>query len=198
MIIAEISVEADYVLGYWRHTLWCRSDRVENLLKMAPGYRLATHEDVDSSKAKESSKEEVFASIVLGNPGFSLVVADSSKIVVDVGAFLHEVGIPFKIEREIPIDFKAADPRLEIASFMRRIEELAKQFADVKGLMNDKLGVHLSGNQLLLYNEVSLMENACTNVLQKRLRDGWRIIAVCPQEARRPDYILGRYNQDIN
>lgn len=37
-----------------------------------------------------------------------------------------------------------------------------------------------------------LLENACTDEVQGRLAEGWRIIAVCPQpDQRRPDYVLG-------
>lgn len=46
---------------------------------------------------------------------------------------------------------------------------------------------------LLLIDEVDWMEDACTQQLQRRLDEGWRILAVCPPNAqRRPDYILGR------
>lgn len=46
---------------------------------------------------------------------------------------------------------------------------------------------------LLLLDEVDWMEDACTQELQQRLDEGWRILAVCPPNAqRRPDYILGR------
>lgn len=59
---------------------------------------------------------------------------------------------------------------------------------------NRKVGVHLSGNALSLYNELMLAEDCCTDELQHRLDEGWRIIAACPQPQRRPDYILGRIN----
>lgn len=46
---------------------------------------------------------------------------------------------------------------------------------------------------ILQIDEVDYMEDACTDALQGRLDDGWRILAVCPPNAqRRPDYILGR------
>lgn len=46
---------------------------------------------------------------------------------------------------------------------------------------------------LLMLNEVTWEENCCTQRLQERLDEGWRILAVCPPNAqRRPDYILGR------
>ena len=52
--------------------------------------------------------------------------------------------------------------------------------------------VHLPGNELLRIHEVQVQEDCCTDMLQQQLKAGWRIIAVCPQPSRRPDYILGR------
>lgn len=44
---------------------------------------------------------------------------------------------------------------------------------------------------------VKVIEEACTDYLQRHLRDGWRIIAVCPaRDTRRPDYILGHRDSD--
>jgi hypothetical protein len=46
---------------------------------------------------------------------------------------------------------------------------------------------------LLYINEVTHMDDACTDTVQEMLNEGWRILAVCPPNAqRRPDYILGR------
>lgn len=60
---------------------------------------------------------------------------------------------------------------------------------------NNHVEVHMPGQALSLYNDVLLLEDACTDRLQSHLVDGWRIIAACPQpNQRRPDYILGRYN----
>lgn len=60
---------------------------------------------------------------------------------------------------------------------------------------NNKCDVHMPGNLLATYNEVQLLEDSCTDVLQESLSQGWRILSVCPQpDQRRPDYILGRYN----
>lgn len=59
------------------------------------------------------------------------------------------------------------------------------------------LNVHVSNVGLFSVNEVFLMENACTDELQTELNKGWMIIAVCPpNDQRRPDYILGRFNPD--
>lgn len=46
---------------------------------------------------------------------------------------------------------------------------------------------------LMYIDEVDYEDDCCTDRLQTRLNDGWRILAVCPPNAaRRPDYILGR------
>ncbi len=49
---------------------------------------------------------------------------------------------------------------------------------------------------LLVIDEVTHLDDACTDELQRHIDDGWRILAVCPPNAaRRPDYILGRRKQ---
>lgn len=53
--------------------------------------------------------------------------------------------------------------------------------------------IHIPNNRLTHYNEVNVLEDACTNDLQDYLDKGWRILAVCPPNSqRRPDYIVGR------
>lgn len=50
---------------------------------------------------------------------------------------------------------------------------------------------------VLFINEVQVLEDSCTDVLQEQLDAGWRMLAVCPPNAqRRPDYILGRVRKD--
>lgn len=61
---------------------------------------------------------------------------------------------------------------------------------------NERVNVHVPGLALLTYNKTMLLEDCCTDYLQEMLDDGWRIIAISPQpDQRRPDYILGRYEQ---
>ena len=51
------------------------------------------------------------------------------------------------------------------------------------------------GVALTSIRKVTWLEDACTQVLQNWLSDGWRIIAVCPPNyTRRPTYIIGHEN----
>lgn len=53
--------------------------------------------------------------------------------------------------------------------------------------------VSVANGALLEINTLQLLENACTDEVQAFLKNGWRIVAVCPSnDQRRPDYILGR------
>lgn len=64
---------------------------------------------------------------------------------------------------------------------------------------NTRCDVHMPGQALSTYNEVQLLEDSCTDVLQAQMAAGWRLIAACPQpDQRRPDYILGRFNPEYN
>jgi hypothetical protein len=63
------------------------------------------------------------------------------------------------------------------------------------GIVHNHLHVAIPNIGLLSINEVKLLEDACTDNLQRHLEQGWRIVAVCPPNSvRRPDYILGKIN----
>ena len=51
--------------------------------------------------------------------------------------------------------------------------------------------VHLPGNELLKIRKIFVLFDACTDSVQEELTKGSRIVAVCPQPSRRPDYIMG-------
>lgn len=58
---------------------------------------------------------------------------------------------------------------------------------------NSRVNVHIPGIGLMVINRVVIEQDLCTEKLQEKLDDGWRIIAACPQpDQRRPDYVLGR------
>lgn len=53
--------------------------------------------------------------------------------------------------------------------------------------------IHIPNIGLLMIDDVTWLEDACTQELQTMLDSGWRILAICPPNGvRRPDYILGR------
>lgn len=76
-----------------------------------------------------------------------------------------------------------------------RISSLEMTDKSVAELANKQCAVQITipDFALLYIDEVTWLENCCTERLQEALEDGWRILAVCPpNSARRPDYILGR------
>ncbi len=88
------------------------------------------------------------------------------------GRWLTEAGITFEIKK-----FKGTMP--------------------IKGIAPDgaihNVYVQVPHVGLLAIDEVEVEEDCCTDRLQRRLIEGWRILCVCPPNAaRRPDYILGR------
>jgi hypothetical protein len=60
-------------------------------------------------------------------------------------------------------------------------------------MSTEVLTVSVAQNFLLEVSDVMNCDNCCTDELRSYLKEGWRIIAICPQPGnRRPDYILGR------
>lgn len=58
---------------------------------------------------------------------------------------------------------------------------------------NEKCQQAQPGLALSSVAETMLLQDACTDSLQRHLGEGWRILAIQPQpDQRRPDYILGR------
>lgn len=58
---------------------------------------------------------------------------------------------------------------------------------------NQKVNVTVPGLGLLLLDEIMACTDFCSDALNDKLQEGWRIVAVCPQpDQRRPDYVLGR------
>ena len=83
---------------------------------------------------------------------------------------------------------RLTDPNISIASI-----------ADKKpdgGTYNQLVNVAVGGSTLHI-DAVKVVEDYCTDQLQKELDSGWRIVAVCVQpNQRRPDYILGKTNEN--
>lgn len=121
---------------------------------------------------------------------------------------LSLAGIEHKVVRELKA---GADDPTTPNTFMEQFTLMADKLLNLPGLQsgdlpihnafNTKCEVHMPGQALATYNETLLLSDSCTDALQDAMDKGWRIIAGCPQpDARRPDYILGRFNpnRDIN
>ena len=103
-------------------------------------------------------------------------IVDSSKLIGQ------------EVWKYISIVERLTDPNTSIASI-----------ADKKpdgGTYNQLVNVAVGGSTLHI-DAVKVVEDYCTDQLQKELDSGWRIVAVCVQpNQRRPDYILGKTNDN--
>lgn len=65
---------------------------------------------------------------------------------------------------------------------------------EVSLAFNDRCNQVQPSEGLLNIRRAQVLEDCCTDVLQRQLDDGWVILAIQPQpNQRRPDYVLGRY-----
>lgn len=117
------------------------------------------------------------------------VIVDDKQLVT-----LAVRGIEFKVIQEIKVEIDISQQLHELAS--KPIAISLTGGGDTN--YNTRCDVHIPNVSMLMYNDLKLLEDICTDELQSALNSGWRIIAACPQpDQRRPDYILGRFNPDI-
>lgn len=104
---------------------------------------------------------------------------------------------------------KSANEMLEVINRIGRMESEIKKLtenieykiANINGhsqysFKADKVteNFKVSGERSLLeIREITYREDYCSEELQELIKEGWKLIAVCPQNnQRRPDYVLGR------
>lgn len=105
----------------------------------------------------------------------------------------HEV----KVKRSIEVRGHPMDQVNDTMSKFNLMAERLLAMPAMERSLNQVCEVHMPGQALATYNEVQLLQDACSDGLQDSLDEGWRILAACPQpDQRRPDYILGRYNPE--
>lgn len=108
---------------------------------------------------------------------------DKQRITMEEASFLEDAG--FELEYE-GIDGTSLTKLTDQGSKYGEVTALGLTSGQVVQITVPDLG-------LLQIDEVDWLDDACTQELQTRLDEGWRILAVCPPNAqRRPDYILGR------
>lgn len=86
----------------------------------------------------------------------------------------------------------------EMNKIANKIDEAKNRFEKVVEF-NQQCNVHIPNLGLLNVNKLAYATDYCTEMLQERLLQGWRLIAVCPQpDQRRPDYILGMHVDELD
>lgn len=103
-----------------------------------------------------------------------------------------------KTDLEFQIVRGSYDTELSLtAQLIKRIDNLEDKIASkVFTAQQKQLHFHNDTEFLHSIDEVDLLEDGCTWDLQRKLNDGFHILAVCPQrDQRRPDYVLGKSNK---
>lgn len=71
-------------------------------------------------------------------------------------------------------------------------DRLKKLEREPRSVVNELCNVSVGGS-VIDVTQVQVLNDLCTEELQRQLNDGWRIVAVCVQpDQRRPDYVLGK------
>jgi hypothetical protein len=210
-ILTEIKIDYDVKFS---------EQELETLKKYSPQSRFKT---IDDFRPWQGDEEEKMA---IAKQKFEEYIVDERKalkstdtFVCDLQLFMHDfphmkfsvIGSRETIVEPNNIDaiaqhqhfidsmVQAQEQRMKtmMDSFLKMSENIVENLkADT---LNQKCDVHIGGGLLLTVNETMLLEDSCTDRLQSELNSGWRILAVCVQpDGRRPDYVLGRFNPDLN
>ena len=119
----------------------------------------------------------------------------SSTFIMDL-----EIAGPYFFKYGISLEIEGLGKGGMMVKLTDRILELERDHTLLRQELHREGGIvqiHVPNLGLMMMNEVTHIDDACTDELQRLLNDGWNILAVCPPNAqRRPDYILGRYNKD--
>ena len=131
----------------------------------------------------------------------TLVLVNAKEQLVDLDEFVPKSRWPFTIVRGVKSQLPSGADILsvldEVELKFQKVQQMANAMSSQQ--FNNRTNVHVGGGLIVTYNELLLREDCCTDVLQTELNRGWRIIAVCVQpDQRRPDYILGRFNPEID
>lgn len=110
---------------------------------------------------------------------------------------LVEINLLQEIIRKVDVEVKIKP--FKGNAFFARNGDIDERLSCLEGQLEllretHTVQMHLPNFSLLTFNQVSVLEDYCTNRLQEKLNEGWRIIAVCPPlSERRPTYIVGRF-----
>jgi len=172
---------------------------------------------------EENSYSKCWETLLDKFPEFKVMVNDRYDICDTIRKFKEAHPVPeeclyYSGQQVVPFDFLEAETNLSginILKFFGEDEKLVTKKSLIAELIelvidkikktpdpeffNEKCNVIPSRNFLQEINEVQVYTDCCTELLQELLDKEWRIIAVCVQpDGRRPDYIIGRINNDQN
>lgn len=165
----------------------------EMLRSVIPSVKLKEPSDywaysVPEGKTKEEHQQEQYDKEHTGD--YRIIKNEySAGYVADVIMLMNKCAwLRFEVEEAI-LSYQTQTPEMLIHKFY----EMSQKLNETVDLYNKKCNVHIGGNTLIQYNSVKVLEDSCTDALQRELDGGWRIIACCVQpDGRRPDYVLGR------
>lgn len=167
--------------GYYRDYLTRRAQAL--MVNELLGLNLEPLPEVEQPSDSESYNQYKFFEVVVN----SQVVTAAQLVLLAVKK------VKFEFVSEIHLEIDPAEVFKEVADK----QQMQLTMPDYQGgnTYNNKCEVHMPGNLMASFNEVQLLSDACSDVLQSSLTSGWSLIAACPQpNQRRPDYILGRFN----
>lgn len=79
----------------------------------------------------------------------------------------------------------------------RLVEKLENPVEQSRMKFNDHVNVIVPDTGLMRIRSVLVLDDCCTEELQRMLDKGWVLLAVCPQPARRPDYVVGHIQENM-
>lgn len=119
--------------------------------------------------------------------------------IIDISTIDPLILTQLKVEAEVPVSFDADAPADTLLQILTRFESATERSVSAVRTFNKQCNVHIGGSLLMNVNDLKLCEDCCTDALQQQLDAGWRIIAACVQpDGRRPDYVLGRFNPELD
>lgn len=125
---------------------------------------------------------------------------ESLQLDLQEGEFLDLIvrGVPYTLvsHKTLKVSFNPTEIMDNLyQQTLKMSEKFAEQMVQMSSnTFNQRCNVHSGSVGLHELNQTLLLEDVCTDQLQRHLNDGWRILAVCVQpDQRRPDYVLGKH-----
>lgn len=139
----------------------------------------------------KDDKSKQVESYIIYERAINFIEIEKTRFILDLDDLYSKAKtIQLKILQVVPVQHNSvADLSHTINKLQEKIDILSNTNFD----FNAKCNVHVPGLGLLSITNVDYEEDMCTEELQRRLDDGWRILACCPQpNQRRPDYVFGK------